>query len=201
MRCASVFALALMPQTPDCFAVASAARPNFLSLSRGRCTSFEGVRALWPLALSVAFIGCAADSPSAHAPTRDGELAPARDAYAAFCGMCPTTETCCLGARDFTPAHYSANAGRYLRALREHYECRRGDTLIDVALSEQPQLGDPRVRAYDEPAYPVRSRTRWSCEQSACAATAEIMAAELDRALATPVPHPAGALVACGTSQ
>lgn len=155
------------------------------------------MRALWPLALTVAFVGCAADTTPANAPTRDGELASARDAYSAFCSMCPTTETCCLGAGDFTPAHYSVNAGRYLRALREHYECRRGDTLIDVALSEQPPLGDPRLRGLDEPVYPVRSR-RWSCQQAACEASATIMVAELDRALAVPTPHPAGALVACG---
>lgn len=153
---------------------------------------------MWPLALSVAFVGCGADTTPASAPTRDGELAPARDAYAAFCGMCPTTETCCLGARDFTPAHYSVNAGRYLRALREHYECRRGDTLIDAALTEQPQLGDPRVRGLDEPIYPSRAQRGWSCQQAACEASAEIMAAELDRALAVPAPHAAGALVACG---
>lgn len=154
------------------------------------------VRARWPLALSLAFIGCATDSPPS-APTREGELAGARDAYAAFCGMCPSTETCCLGAADFTPARYSERAGPYLRALREHYECRRGDALIDVSLSEQPQLGDPRLRGSDESGYPVRWQTRFSCERQACEASAEIMTAELDRALAQPTPHPTGALVAC----
>jgi hypothetical protein len=36
-----------------------------------------------------------------------------------------------------------------------------------------------------------------SCERSACGNSAEIMAAELDRALASPIPHSRDALLAC----
>lgn len=149
--------------------------------------------ALWVVLALVAFVGCTAQEPAETAPTRDGELRGAWEAYAAFCGICPDASTCCLREQDFTPARYSNVSGPYLRALRQHYECRRGDMLIDASAYPDPSLRYPEDRAYAR----LDARTKLSCEQSACGGSAEVMVAELDRALATPIPHSAGALVAC----
>jgi hypothetical protein len=151
-----------------------------------------GARAWGLLGIAVALAGCAAGEP-ATVPTRDTELRAAWGAYAAFCGLCTNASTCCLREDDFTPARYSAASGPYLRALREHYECRRGDVLIDATVYTDPMLRYPEERVYAR----LESRTKLSCERSACAGSAEIMASELDRALASPVPHSPGALVAC----
>ncbi len=107
--------------------------------------------------------------------------------------MCSSAATCCLREADFTPARYSEASGRYLRALREYYECRRADTLIDVTVYGEPASRYPEERAYST----LDSRMRLSCERAACAASADVMVAELDRALAAPSPHQPGALVAC----
>jgi hypothetical protein len=142
--------------------------------------------------LILALGGCAAGEP-ATVPTRDTELRAAFGAYAAFCSLCTNASTCCLREEDFTPARYSAASGPYLRALREHYECRRGDLLIDATVYADPMLRYPEERVYARPT----SRTALSCERSACGGSAEVMASELDRALASPMAHSPGAIVAC----
>ncbi|RYZ06927.1 MAG: hypothetical protein EOO73_14145 [Myxococcales bacterium] len=135
---------------------------------------------------------CAAPPPSGG-PTREGELHAAWEAYAAFCGACPNATTCCLREADFSPARYSKASGPYLRALREHYECRRGDLLIDASVYADPMLRYPDDRAYA----PLQQRAKLSCERSACQGSADRMKAELDRALAEPSPHSPDAILAC----
>jgi hypothetical protein len=80
--------------------------------------------------------------------------------------------------------------------LREHYECRRGDLLIDASVYSDPMLRYPEDRVYAQ----LQQRAKLSCERSACGGSAEVMAAELGRALAVPVAHSPGALVACSPS-
>lgn len=149
------------------------------------------MRAFLAAIVLVIGVGCAAPEPAA--PTREGELPAAWESYAAFCGACPNATTCCLREADFSPARYSNVSGPYLRALREHYECRRGDLLIDASVYTDPMLRYPEERVYAQ----LEQRARLSCERSACGGSAEIMAAELDRALTSPIPHSAGAIVAC----
>jgi hypothetical protein len=75
--------------------------------------------------------------------------------------------------------------------MREHFDCMRGDALIDQALYSEdrsvPELG---------PAPPGLGN-RLSCESYACMSSATIMGAELDRALAAPTRHKKGAALAC----
>jgi hypothetical protein len=99
-----------------------------------------------------------------------------------------------LKAADFAEPRWSAAAGPYLHALREHYECMRGDTLIDASLYEHPARVPGSDHSYEAP---VENTLRWSCEQHACMASSDVMASQLDRALDTPVSHPAGAPIAC----
>ena len=152
------------------------------------------MRALVLLLFLVSFVDCGGDSRRPPAALRrDDELPAAREAYAAYCGLCPRSGACCLREPDFARAHWSEAAGRYLRALREHYECMRGDTLVDQALYEHP----PTIPDVDRSYLPVESSARFSCERYACMASGEVMAAELDRALDVATPHAAGALLAC----
>jgi hypothetical protein len=135
-------------------------------------------------------LGCAAEP---AAPSLDAELRAAWDAYAAYCGLCPASATCCLHEADFSRPRFAATATAYLRALQEHFECRRGDTLIDASLGEpgyDPQDARERLRL------PRRS-LKLSCEMNACMSSAETMAKELDRALATPTPHEPGTPLIC----
>jgi hypothetical protein len=147
---------------------------------------------LYPALLLLA---CGSNSPHVTAtPTRDGELPAAKEAYSAYCGLCPKSAACCLKEADFADTRWSPAAGAYLRALREHYECMRGDSLIDASLYadpfERPALGRHQA--------PVESSMSYSCEKHACMASGEAMAAELDRALVRPEAHPKGASLVCG---
>lgn len=153
------------------------------------------MRGFWPSITLAALAGCAAAGVPSSAPTKDGELTSAREAYAAYCDFCHDSAECCLGPSDFAPGRYSAAAGPYLRALREHYECMRGDVLIDATLYSPPALDLPE----EGPRAPVPRSVAWqqSCEKYACARSAEAMARELDRALAQRVPHPPGAALVC----
>lgn len=65
-----------------------------------------------------------------------------------------------------------------------------GDTLIANDYPESSPLEDTRSRVNV-------ARYRGLCEIHSCMASAEVMAKELDRALAAPVSHEPGALVAC----
>ena len=104
------------------------------------------MRALVLLLFLVSFVDCGGDSRRPPAAlTRDAELPAALDAYRAYCGLCPRSGSCCLGEADFARARWSETAGRYLHALREHYECMRGDTLIDYSRRER----DPSTAADD----------------------------------------------------
>jgi hypothetical protein len=142
----------------------------------------------------VSFVDCGGDSRRPPAAlTRDHELPAAQEAYRAYCGLCPRSASCCLGEADFARARWSEVAGRYLRALREHYECMRGDTLVDQALYEDPPKLPDAGRSY----VPVENTARLSCERYACMASGEVMTAELDRALDVATPHAEGALLAC----
>jgi hypothetical protein len=91
--------------------------------------------------------------------------------------------------------------------MREYYECMFGDALLDATLYETPPVDDQDDQSRLLPVpnssgeqRAVRSYKR-SCEfreiQHSCAVAEEVMAKELDRALASPVGHEAGALVAC----
>lgn len=150
------------------------------------------VRAFFAAIVLVLGAGCAAPEPPSP-PTREGELRAAWESYAAFCGACPDASACCLREADFSGARYSAASGRYLRALREHYECRRGDLLIDASVYSDPLVRYPEDRTYAR----LEQRAKLSCERSACEGSAEIMAAELDHALASATKHSRGAIVAC----
>lgn len=77
--------------------------------------------------------------------------------------------------------------------MREHYECRRADMLIDVSAYPDSSLRYPEDRVYTR----LDGRTKLSCERAACGGSAEVMVAELDRALSEPLAHSPGALVAC----
>jgi hypothetical protein len=147
------------------------------------------------LLLSCFMLAACGDSrPAPTHPTRESELDQAREAYAAYCALCPEEASCCLRRADFEAARWSAQAGPYLRALREQYECRRGDTLVDVSLD-----GQDRPLLYEDSRFPPppRGDLRFSCQKFACQSSADVMARELDRALATPTPHPADALLVC----
>lgn len=151
------------------------------------------MRRFWAVVAVAACVSCSAGVPAGEPPTRDSELRAAWQAYSAYCDMCPSAATCCLREADFSPVRYSHVSGRYLRALREHYECRRGDTLIDASVYSDAATRFPEERLHA----PLDAHLRWSCERAACAASADIMSAELDRALSAPVAHQPGALVAC----
>jgi hypothetical protein len=75
--------------------------------------------------------------------------------------------------------------------MRDHFDCMRGDVLIDQTVYSEaplvPELG---------PA-PAAVGNRLSCESYACMSSATIMAAELDRALAAPTRHKKGAMLGC----
>jgi len=77
--------------------------------------------------------------------------------------------------------------------MREHYECRRGDALIESTLyatSPSPDAPGDLVRP---------GPTREVCAKHQCPGTAETMARELDRALAVSVEHERGASVVCSS--
>jgi hypothetical protein len=93
--------------------------------------------------------------------------------------------------------------------MREYYECMFGDALLDATLYETPAANDQDDQSRLLPVpnssgeqRALRSYKR-SCElrevQHSCAVAEEVMAKELDRALATPARHDAGALVACSS--
>lgn len=151
------------------------------------------MRAFWAAISLVLGAGCGAWEPAEATPTRESELRAAWQSYSAFCGICPGASTCCLREEDFSPGRYSALSGPYLRALREHYDCRRGDLLIDAVVYSDPTLRYPEDRVSAR----LQSQ-KVSCERSACGGSAEAMASELARAHASPVAHASGALVACG---
>jgi hypothetical protein len=103
--------------------------------------------------------------------------------------LCRKNSACCLTQADFAPARWTAAAGPYLRALREHYECMRGDTLIDVSLYEDDMLPPGRPSSVQ----PIERTLLFSCEHHACMESESRMAAQLDRALAQPASHELGA--------
>jgi hypothetical protein len=142
------------------------------------------------LLIALALLGCSPSEPPEQ-PRSNGELKSAYAAYTAFCQLCPRDDSCCLKPADFSSDHWSPQAGPYLRALREHYECRQSGALIESTLYPAPPLLE-RSNAVPEP-----SPTRWSCETQQCPGTAEAMARELDRALAVPVKHAPGASFIC----
>ena len=81
--------------------------------------------------------------------------------------------------------------------MRDHFDCMRGDVLIDRSLyAEPPSLPD---QAPVTP--PPLVGNKLSCERYACMGTAATMAAELDHALATPRRHGKGALLACAVQE
>src|SRR5215212_9087903 len=90
-----------------------------------------------PLLLSGLLLACAGE-PRATTPARSTEVQQAKAAYQAYCGACPDAEGCCLGAADFNEQRFSARAGRYLRAMRDYYECQRTGALKDEALYTEP---------------------------------------------------------------
>ena len=152
------------------------------------------------LILAVLLVGCSADSrQSPSAPSRDSDLPAARDAYLAYCSMCPRADACCLKGSDFEPGTWSKASGRYLRAMRDHFDCMRGDVLIDKTLYAEPPLVPDLPPPPVPPAPPLLPHTgnRASCELYACMSSAATMAAELDLALATPTRHRMGAALAC----
>jgi hypothetical protein len=142
------------------------------------------------LLIALALLGCSPSEPP-ELPRSDGELKSAYAAYSAFCQLCPHDDSCCLKATDFSAEHWSAQAGPYLRALREHYECRQSDSLIESTVYPRHPPIDPRNVVPP----PVPSRD--SCVTQQCPGTAEAMARELDRALAVSVEHEPGASLIC----
>jgi hypothetical protein len=147
------------------------------------------MRALF--ALAVLSLGCAAGSPppGESAPSRS-ELKAAWDAYAAYCSLCRNGSPCCLKETDFAPERWSKQSGPYLRALRDFYQCEYSESIGD----ESSGMNAPPPAAPDY--FPTLSNFSRNCGPHACRDQAT-MVSELDRALATPRPHPAGALVAC----
>jgi hypothetical protein len=139
--------------------------------------------------LGLALLACRGESSNlpADASPRERELAEAEDSYAAMCAMCPKSELCCLSSADFAPERWSAAAGDYLRALRDHSDCVRANVQIDQSLYAE----DPLVPA------PMQTTYRHVCQVQACIATRQRMAAELDAALPKAVAHAAGAILIC----
>jgi hypothetical protein len=163
--------------------------PFFIARAGRRClacpASMRWRHAVWGLLL----MACSPSRPAAP-PTKDGELEGAYEAYAAYCQLCPGASKCCLKAADFAATEWSAAAAPYLRAMREHYECMRGDTLIESGPFDEARLmpGDTTRR------FP---RISEKCELYACETSARVMAKNLDRALAAPRAHAADAQIAC----
>jgi hypothetical protein len=142
----------------------------------------------------LALMGCGARSaPPAPEPYRASDAAAAFSAYQAYCGLCPKAETCCLGETDFAAPHWSSASGTYLRAMRGYYECQRTQTLTESMHVEPPveSAGSGSFRPFSNAGH-----HQLSCYPHACS-EAEVMASELDRARADPVPHDEGALVIC----
>lgn len=137
--------------------------------------------------------GCAAGAPVAeHEPPVD-QLRAAHEAYDAYCNMCRTGESCCLSRGDFAPERWSTESSTYLRAFRDYYECEYSDTSLNEAQNMNGPASDTR--------FPTMSNFSRNCEPHACQSHRAIMQRELDRALATPRPHPPGAVVVCSTAE
>ena len=81
--------------------------------------------------------------------------------------------------------------------MREHYECMRGDALIEAETQTDLEVSTPLPIVSGDSRPLTNANLRRSCEVHACAASADVMAQELDRALATPRAHEPGALVVC----
>lgn len=147
----------------------------------------------WLLVGLVSLSGCGSQTPRPSGePPRVGDAAASQAAYEAYCGMCQNAETCCLRAQDFAPERWSSKSGTYLRALRDYYECQRGAVLDHAFYQPAPLVPSDGFGSLTH-----AGNTRASCYHHACGDYAEIMVAELDKALATPRPHPSGALVSC----
>jgi hypothetical protein len=88
----------------------------------------------------------------------------------------------------------SKASGRYLRALRDHFDGMRGDVLRDRTLcAESPLVPDMASL----PVPPPLLGNKLGCEQYTCMSPGANLAAELDLALATPTRHRKGAALAC----
>lgn len=148
--------------------------------------------AFWVVVLTV--MGCGArGAPPAPEPYRASDAAAAHAAYQAYCGLCPKAETCCLSESDFGPGHWSSASGAYLRAMRGYYECQRAQTMGE-SLYVRPPEETPGAGPFGP--FTNAGHYRLSCYPHACEES-EVMASELDRARADPVPHDEGAVVIC----
>lgn len=112
-------------------------------------------------------------------------------AYSAYCSLCRNGSPCCLTEADFAPERWSKQAGPYLRALRDYYECEFAEAAANESLGSNAPAPTPN----DE--FPTMSNFARNCLPHACQGHAEKMTSELDRALATAHAHPPAALVAC----
>lgn len=137
--------------------------------------------------------GCGPQTPPPSAePPRAGDAAASYAAYEAYCGVCTEAETCCLREADFAPERWSNESGTYLRAMRDYYECQRMAVLDHARYQPAPLAPSDGFGPLTHAGNIVAS-----CYPHGCGDYAAIMAAELDKAQATPRSRAAGALVSC----
>lgn len=152
------------------------------------------MRAAWFLLL-VSLTACGGQSRLAAGPPSRSDLQSAWQAYQRYCESCSGAATCCLTQADFQPTNWSDVAAPYLRAMRDHYDCMFGDALVESGYQAPALVGQGEFQTL-----PTVGNFRRTCELTACAGSAQVMAAELDRALVTVPAHPEGALVVCSAS-
>jgi hypothetical protein len=137
--------------------------------------------------------GCGTKPTPASPDTVPDAAAAAFAAYQAYCGLCPNAETCCLEESDFVPSRWSPQAGSYLQAMHDYYDCQRLATL-DHAATTPPLLRGPPD---DFGAFSTSGSVQQSCYPHGCMDFAEGMASQLDVAHVKSQPHAQGALVIC----
>jgi hypothetical protein len=145
------------------------------------------------LLLALFTIGCAAGAPAADQRASADDLSAARAAYSAYCNLCRGGAPCCLSDKDFAPERWSKQSTVYLRAFRGYYECEYSE----ASLAESQGMNAPVAPEVD---FPTASNFSRNCQPHACQSYQATMQSELDRALATPRPHPPDAMVVCSTS-
>jgi hypothetical protein len=146
------------------------------------------------LLLTFFTVACGAGTPAAEQQADTDDLRAAQGAYNAYCNLCSNGEPCCLSGEDFAPERWSKQSTPYLRALRGYYECE----YTESSLAETQGSNAP---ATAEVGFPTISNFSRNCEPHACQSYQATMQSQLDRALAAPRPHTAGAMVVCSASK
>ena len=146
----------------------------------------------WLLGLTSLVTACTAGSAQSESAAPPVDVKAAWEAYSAYCRLCKNGSPCCLRERDFAPERWSKQSGAYLRAMHDFYECEFAESARAEYSGE-----NPAPLTGGESDFPTVSNYARNCGPHACQRYGDIMVRELDRALASPQPHPPGALVAC----